>query len=67
MANKQLAIKIDDNAILFISVISVQFNLPGMPKPETTYNFSMKVFIKDKDPGHKEAEDVWKKTGKVSI
>ena len=65
--NKQIAIKIDDNAILFISVISVKFDLPGMPKPETTYNFSMKAFINGKDAGYNEAKAVWNKTGKVSI
>ena len=65
--NKQIAIKIDDNAILFISMISVKFDLPGMTKPETTYNFSIKPFIKGKDPGYKEAEAVWNKTGKVTI
>ena len=65
--NKQIAIKIDDNAILFISIISNQFNIPGMPKPETTYNFSMKAFIKGKDPAYKEAEATWNNTGRVII
>jgi len=65
--NKQIAIKIDDNAILFISIISAQFDLPGMAKPETTYNCSIKIFIKGKDPAYKEAEAVWNKTGRVTI